>query len=83
MAWKITKNHIGPTKVQSIDFKAYAEKATSKFRMYDDDGELYFEGVATLDEDFGPLDSYGMPGYGCTEIRYWEKYLGQWSWRTL
>ena len=49
------------------------------FRMYDDDGELYYTGVRTGESDdsgygsehgFEPLDDYGTPNAGCTEIRY-------------
>lgn len=52
-------------------------KAGKKFKMYDDDGELYYEGRilyaddADGDVEFRPLDDFGMPGAGCTEIRYW------------
>lgn len=46
-----------------------------RFTMYDDDREAYYQGTmycAEPDEDacFGPLGDYGMPGSGCTEIRY-------------
>lgn len=47
-----------------------------KFRMYDDDGELYYEGrIITNDDggseiDFCPLDDFGMPNSGCTRIDY-------------
>jgi hypothetical protein len=48
------------------------------FKMYDDDGIKYFEGRfwaadgagADSEYAFGPLDDYGMPDSGCTEIRY-------------
>jgi len=40
------------------------------FRMYDDDGELYYEGRSDDDSSFEPLDYYGEPNAGCTEIRY-------------
>lgn len=46
------------------------------FRIYDDDGELYYRGrfinkSGELDEDaFGPLSDYGAPNAGATEIRY-------------
>lgn len=41
------------------------------FRMYDDDGELYYDGVIAGDfEGLEPLDDYGTGGAGCTAIRY-------------
>jgi hypothetical protein len=58
------------------------------FRMYDDDGELYYSGRilvevpdswALQDEHFGPLYDFGGPNAGCTEIRYKQ---GK-SWVTL
>jgi len=41
-----------------------------RFRLYDDDGVLYFEGVLTGSDLqlFEPLDDFGMPGAGCTRI---------------
>lgn len=48
----------------------------STFRMYDDDGELYYTGRMITDEGdteeacYGPLADYGMPGAGCTSIKY-------------
>jgi len=40
-----------------------------RFKMYDDDGELYYEGSMQI-EDFHPLDDYGMPNAGCTYLEY-------------
>jgi hypothetical protein len=39
------------------------------FRMYDDDGVLYYEGYC-LGDMFAPLDDFGMPNAGCTTIKY-------------
>lgn len=47
-----------------------------RFEMRDDDGELYYTGRLLTTEGeteraiFGPLHDYGMPGAGCTTIRY-------------
>jgi hypothetical protein len=81
MPWKITKNHVGTRLAESFtwDDAEHLEKAVNRFRMYDDDGELYYEGIATFDSSFQPLDDYGMPNAGCTEIRYYERG----AWRTL
>ena len=57
------------------------------FRMYDDDGILYYVGRCYSDEGtenglgeefFGPLEDYGGPGAGCTEIRY-RMPSGKWE----
>lgn len=49
-----------------------------QFRMYDDDGELYYTGTlfwsgdAEPDEEvvYGPLGDFGMPNAGCVLIKY-------------
>lgn len=40
--------------------------------MYDDDGELYYEGRASS-QSFEALDCFGMPNAGATEIRFYNK----------
>ena len=40
-----------------------------RFKMYDDDGNLYYEGRMQI-EDFHPMDDFGMPNSGCTELWY-------------
>lgn len=53
----------------------------NQFRMYDDDGELYYTGTLYWDGDhdgdepteeqvYGPLGDYGMPNAGAVVIRY-------------
>ena len=56
----------------------------TQFQMFDDDGNLYYEGriwCAPGEEDgealFSPLDDFGMPNAGCTEIHYLED--GKWE----
>ncbi len=39
------------------------------FRMKDDDGEVYYEGLSG-GMTFNPLDDFGMPNAGCTTIEY-------------
>lgn len=60
------------------------------FRMYDDDGELYYTGVRTGDagpwaeDGFEPLDDFGTPNAGATEIRYLNTtYTDTEKWETL
>lgn len=55
-------------------------KQGEKFKMYDDDGELYYEG-RIVGEDYlqlEPLVDFGMGNAGCTEIRYKNK-TGEWE----
>ena len=60
------------------------------FKMYDDDGNLCLgghilalSGEHAWNEDehiaFGPLNDYGMGGYGCTEIWYPSGPNGKWE----
>ena len=55
---------------------ATAEEIKAKgrqFKMFDDDGILYYEGYCLCDDDeslFMPLDNFGRPNAGCTEIHY-------------
>lgn len=48
------------------------------FRMYDDDGNLYYEGYCLGDDLFAPLDDFGRPNAGCTEIHY-KNEEGYWD----
>lgn len=62
-----------------------AELEGQPFRMYDDDGILYYSGRCwSFDGDgseqaFGPLDDYGKPNAGATEIRYRDRTTGKWE----
>ena len=50
-----------------------------KFRLLDDDGEIYCYGVSNnhdTEKLFDPLD-WGMAEFGCTEIQYYEN--GKWE----
>jgi hypothetical protein len=91
-AWAITKDHIneghdentcwthGADDLNHAYIVTHPEK--QKFRMYDDDGELYYEGyyVGDFSEDaFGPLDDFGMPNAGCTRIDYWNETKQIWE----
>lgn len=70
----------GPTKRTSEEIAA--DPKARPFRMKDDDGELYYEGMIVADpgseEDFAPLDDFGMPNAGCTSIEYRGKN-GEWE----
>ena len=47
----------------------------TRFSMYDDDGNCYYEGMIYGDFDgFEPLEDFGMPNAGCTAM----KLDGEW-----
>jgi hypothetical protein len=52
------------------------EKHKFHFKMYDDDRNLYYEGLSKSNFSFDPLDEMGYSA-GCTEIHYLEngKYI--------
>lgn len=94
-AWVITKDKIddgervgtvGPRSASLSKDEIVTHPARQRFRMLDDDGEVYYEGffVDLSDENSGfePLDDFGMPNAGCTEIQYWESGKGG-GWKTL
>ena len=48
------------------------------FKMFDDDGEWYFDGIiAGIYDGFEPLEDFGMPYAGCTEIHFRKD--GKWK----
>ena len=86
-AWRINYDHLegehvditGPhnatdTQLGTLDHPRLNEHVLTRFRIYDDDGELYFSGYflgdSESEEAFGPLDDFGSPDSGATEIRY-------------
>ena len=70
----ITGPHGIPT---ALTPKKIAEHPDAKpFRMLDDDGTLYYEGFL-LGDEFAPLDDFGEPNAGCTEIQVLEN--GAWT----
>lgn len=96
-AWVIDTDHldgtdgdagvIGPRDARGDDKSELSANYAHRhqFRMYDDDGELYYTGTLFWDGDadnpeehqvYGPLGDYGMPGAGCVVV----KYTGQPGW---
>jgi len=77
--WRITHDCLAnaPRNVRSQNWdQDRAERATERFRLLDDDRNVYFRGVCTPNVDFEPLDEYGMPDSGCTIIEFREG--GRW-----
>ena len=79
--WIITKTWIKesnwgnqePVNIQSTNYdKENLSTKSFRFRLYDDDHNLYFEGTFYGDSpDFEPLYDYGK-AFGCTIMKYLE-----------
>ena len=80
--WNIDKDHIEGT-ADELSYGSIDTDTTApgeQFRMFDDDGELYYSGSIWGDYDgFEPLDDFGMPSAGCTGIQY-KNDKGEWKW---
>lgn len=62
-------------------FQKLLPKCVHKFRCCDDDGDWYFMGLSTSNDDddaFAPLDEIGF-AYGCTYIEYWNEDKKEWE----
>lgn len=75
MPWIIDRDYIdtGAVGTCSRSWKKHPERhaeATVRFRMLDDDGNVYYGGRCTPDVEFQPLDNFGMPNAGCTTIQF-------------
>lgn len=88
--WTITKAPVDPQMERVVGPRAAARNSEAieadqrgePFRMYDDDGVLYFEGVFCGNEEtsgFEPLEDLGY-AYGCTEIKYLNRNF---EWESL
>jgi hypothetical protein len=94
MPWVIDTDHIADkTKPEKTNanavgvvgprgYKGDGSELTHKFRMKDDDGELYYEGRSDDDSSFDPLDHFGGPNAGATTIEYWVAGKGG-GWKPL
>ena len=58
------------------DQKHKTERHKYPFRLYDDDGELYYEGLCVENNSFYPLDEE-QPNSGVAEIHYFNN--GKWE----
>jgi len=66
------KGMVGPR-----SYRGDGSELEERFRMYDDDGNLYYEG-RSMEVGFEPLDDFGSPNAGCTGIKFLEE--GEWRW---
>ena len=84
--WIITHDHIKDENDKVGDAGTYGpgettltpeeiEKFGRVFKIYDDDGELYYTGKIIGGDGFEPLEDFGTPNAGATEIRYNGKRL--------
>jgi hypothetical protein len=70
--WLITADHVEEDRRHvgfCSDGWTDTLEAPHKFRMFDDDGNLYYEGKSN-EQSFAPLDRFGSPNAGATEIHY-------------
>jgi len=74
-------NAVGVMGPHGTTYGPDAPELKHRFRMYDDDGELYYSGRCTEPDTFDPLDDYGTPNAGCTSIQFQDPTTGEW--RTL
>ena len=94
-AWRIDRDHLaetggdvhddagttGPHNAPETMLDALTDADGTPFRMYDDDGILYYSG-RIIDpagaHDFAPLEDFGTPNAGATEIHY-QNPAGEWK----
>lgn len=75
---------IGPRGAKLTREQILNHPQAKKFRMLDDDGNVYYEGsIAVTDDDgdeaeYGPLSDFGAPNAGATSIEY-QKPDGTWE----
>jgi hypothetical protein len=71
--WTITRDYIengAETGLTGPRNKSRHTANETAFKMYDDDGALYYAGKIWGDFDGSePLDDFGTPAAGCTEIK--------------
>lgn len=95
------KGLTGPSTASDNDVKRLKAGEGKRFRMLDDDGEIYYygrwleeddctaeyeEGYYAQSPEFSPLDNFGAPNAGCTELQYDEgkrDAKGKVIWETL
>lgn len=75
----------GPSTASDADVARLKAGEGKRFRLLDDDGEVYYygrwleqddctadyeDGMFGQDGEFSPLDCFGAPNAGCTELQY-------------
>lgn len=86
-AWIITRDHLGegdagsrgPSDITVDQTAALRAGEGEDFRLFDDDGELYYSGrVIGEMADGDPLTDFGAPSEGCTYMSMKDKD-GKWE----
>ena len=77
---------MGPANIDDLVKAALEKGRGQRFRMFDDDRTLYYEGRIIFlsnyeapDMMFEPLDDFGTPNAGCTIIQYRNRQTGDWE----
>lgn len=79
---------VGPRSISKKCEAALQAGEGIKFKMYDDDGELYYIGryledpelaEGVWEDEFQPLDNFGSPNAGCTMIKYRSPETKKWE----
>ena len=85
--WTITKDlvndgeadgTVGPRDAKMTAGQIVNHPQAKRFRMFDDDRILYYEGSLVGGDEFAPLYCFGGPNAGCTGIKIFEN--GKWNW---
>jgi hypothetical protein len=88
MAWIIEMDtdygERAPAPINPIHSRGWIDEkhdalAIHEFRLADGDDIVYYYGRCTSDSSFAPLDDYGMPNDGCTDIEYKNPTTGKWE----
>ena len=61
---------VGPSAAKLTAAQITGHPRAVRFRMRDDDGELCYEGSLVGEDLFVPLDDFGSPNAGATDIEY-------------
>lgn len=77
--WTITSDLVDAGKKVGTSSCNFDESKSAllkhRFRLVDDDGEIYYEGLSDdcdSQSAFAPLDDFGEGYAGCTEINYFD-----------
>ena len=68
---------VGPCAARLTAQQIIEHPDAKRFRMLDDDGEIYYEGFLVGGDEFAPLDDFGEPIAGCPCTQIFED--GQWK----
>ena len=79
-SWFIHRDYLNHKTDNNEKVKQAVDNGWHRFRLYDDDGELYYEGYSKI-MSFGPL-AWAREYAGCTEIKYKNNLLKN-NWITL